>query len=477
MSSDVRAPAVAPVSGAASAARERVRLWVATQAWVLGAALAVVVVGMAYSLWWGPVVRHIDAWSTPSDLWGTMRAAHVIGWGGEGILYQSSTNLVTFPGIAVVLAPVAIVCGALGLTEGFPIALAHPTAWVLVGPAEMVLGALLLFPLDAMARRLGVAGRRRVVLVWLEAALVWPVVALWGHPEDPLALALGIYGLMAAFDRRWRRCAGFFAAAIVLQPLTVLVLPIAFVYLPRRRWLPMAGIAAFPSAMLLVAPLAYAWKTTVHALVDQPNYPSIDHATPWLALAPVLQPAREFGGGLVLRHTTGGLTFTTAPGRLVEVVAGGPGRLIAIGCAVALAVVVARARPSEPTVLWLAALALCLRCVFESVLDPYYFVPGLAVALVLAARTSGRRLGAATLCAAACTYWSYRHVGQWEYYLPVTVLLLGAWALGRPDGPARWTPSRNGRGGRGSTDGVPSRARAGTSGPLPEGSAPQLVER
>ncbi len=403
------------------------------RAHVVAAAVSLVAVGMAYSLAWERVAHHTGGWSTPADLWATFRAAHLVGWGGEGLLYGSGTGLVTLPGIAVVLAPVAMVSGALHLSESFPLALAHPTAWLLVGPVEMALGAVLLFPLDDLARRIGVPSRRRVVLVWLEAALVWPVVVLWGHPEDPLALACALYGLMAALDGRWRRGAVLFAVAVAVQPLTVLLLPIVAAYVPPRAWPRAGAIVAAPSALLLVAPLAHAWGATTHALLDQPNFPTIDHGTPWAALAPVL--GRAAGAGAHGAHGAQG-AHGVAAGTLgahgALAVAAGPGRMLALAGAVLIGLLVARRRPPEATVVWLAALALSLRCVFEAVVDPYYLLPGLAVSLVVAARLGRAQLAVGVALAAAATALSCRHAGPWAYYLPMAALLLATWAVGWP---------------------------------------------
>ena len=88
-----------------------------------------VVVGMTYDLCWAPLVHHTAGWTIPGDIWSTWRAAHWVGWGSLGGVYGSDTQLVTFPGIAVVLAPVAMLSSHLGLTESIdPIFLATPAA-------------------------------------------------------------------------------------------------------------------------------------------------------------------------------------------------------------------------------------------------------------------------------------------------------------------------------------------------------------
>lgn len=408
---------------------------------VVAAGAAIVVVGMVFSLTWGPVVRHLSTWVTPADLWGTVREAHVVAWGGEGILYQArATGFITLPGIAVLLAPVSMVSSALHLTESYPLMLNHPTAWLLFGPIEMALGSAVLFPFDTLARRLGVTRGRRVLLMWVEAAIVWPAVVLWGHPEDLVALTFALYGLMDAFDGRWTRSAALFAVAVAFQPLTLLVLPLAFAYVPARVWLRSAAIVALPSALLLIAPLVHAWATTTYALVDQPTYPTLLHATPWLALSPILQHAST-SGAVSLEHTVAGGTVATMARPALETVAGGPSRLLAVAASIGIAVYVGRRRPTELTVVWLAALAFSTWCVFEAVLLPYYLVPGLALSLLAAAVGGGPRLLVAVGCAAVCTYCSYLYLGPWAYYLCVVGLLLATWCSGWPGAP-RLAPAR-----------------------------------
>lgn len=402
---------------------------------VAAAALVLVCAGMAYSLWWGPLVHHASVWIVPGDIWGTFRDAHIVGWGGEGILYASNvaplTGFISLPGMPALLAPVAMASGALHLTESLPFTLPHPSAWLLLGPVELSCGAAALFPLDALARRLGVPARTRAGATWLEAALLWPVVAVWGHPEDLVALGLGVYALMATMDGRWRRGALLLGLALAFQPLVVLIAPLAMALAPWRRWPAFVGCAAAPSVLLLVAPLAHAGRTTLRTLTDQPTYPSVNHPTPWLGLAHVLAKSKVVQGSTLHRAATG-LAVTSTRSHVGPVVAGGPVRLVPIALAVLLAAVVLARRPSERTVWWLAALALALRCVFEAVMTPYYAVPALAIALVLAAGSTRLRLAVACVSAAACTYLGYRHAAAWSYYLPVTLTLLCAVAAARP---------------------------------------------
>ena len=165
--------------------------------------MALVVISMAYSFWWDPLVHHTQAWVVPGDIWSTFRAAHWVGWGDLGGVYGNDTALVTFPGIAVVLAPVAMLSSHLRLSESLlPILINKPTSWLLLGPAMNLLGASCLFAIDAIAEELGADRRRRAVLCWMEAALFFEVLAIWGHPEDLLALGLSVYALLAGLRDR-----------------------------------------------------------------------------------------------------------------------------------------------------------------------------------------------------------------------------------------------------------------------------------
>ena len=402
--------------------------WGRRHAWTLAGAFAILITGMAFSFWWNPLTHHGSSWYTPTDLWSTFRASQYVGWGFEGEIYKSHTLFDTFPGIAVLLSPIAKLSGLWHLSEGFPIPLNMPTAWFMLGPANLIFGGVLLFPLDSLARRLLVPAKRRVLLVWLEAALVWPVVVLWGHPEYALALAFGVYGLLAAFDKSWGRVGVFFGLALLFQPLTLLMLPVAISYIPARRWIRLASVTALPSALLLIPPLVKEWSATTYTLLRQPNYPVGDHPTPWLSLAPVLRRG-YFGAARVAKVVTQPDGKQKLEEVLVKVqhsaiVSAGPGRLIAIVLACGIGVWVAKKKPPLQHAVWWVALALSLRCVFESVMNPYYLMPGIAIILVVASMLSTFRLIVTVLAAGGCTYLSYSHLSPWHYYLLVTGLLI-----------------------------------------------------
>jgi hypothetical protein len=387
------------------------RAWLADhlrrRAWPLVAMAVFVLVSMAYSLWWGPVVDHGHNWVIPGDIWSTFRAAHWVGWGDLGGIYGRDTVLVTFPGIAVLLAPVAMVSGALGLSESvYPFFLGHPTSWLLLGPAMLALGSSCLVAFDAMAEDLGVGRRLRIVLCWMEAVVIFQVVAMWGHPEDMLALALALYALLGAFRARWSLAGWLWGAAIVIQPLVVLMFPLAFSITPRGQRLRACVYGALPSVVLLAPPLLSNWQTTSNRLFHQANSTVLDHATPWIALAPRLTPAS---------------------------VGAGPGRTIAVLAAIGLGVVAYRTRPSVIGLLWMGALAFSLRCFFESVMVSFYLGPPLAlIVMAAAARNRARWLVASFVVAMVATVLAFHRLSEWGYWAPMVILLGIGLACGWP---------------------------------------------
>ncbi len=393
-------------------------------------------VGIAYMLAWTPVVEHRSGWVVGGDLWGIFRGAHYIGWGYLGGVYFPSNGIVSLPGLEIVLAPVAMLSGKLGLSESYmPFFLAHPTAALLLQPIILIFGSTVLFAADALAERLDVTRKRRVILCVVVATIAWPVVAVWGHAEDCLSVAFAIYALIAACDGHWPKCGWLLGIAIVMQPLAALLVPLAIGATPAGQramvLIRSAAISAFLVAVTFASNAGWAYQ----ALVKEPTPPALNHATPWVALAPTVTGAGSFRTTAGAVSSTLGhwaVTSSNAVARDVVTVSGGPGRLLYVVVALLVGVFAWRRPPRPEQLIWLAALVLGMRCLFEAVMTPYYLAPPLVLALVMAARGSRTRFWAAAVIAVEVTVFSYHHLEPWLWWLPVVIGSAAVLALACP---------------------------------------------
>jgi hypothetical protein len=370
----------------------------------LYASAVIVIVGMAYTIWWAPLVRHGSYWVMPQDLWGGFLAALDASHGHFGQIYSPSTGFVSFPGLVLVLVPFAALSDSLHLgTETPGLLVAHPSAWLLLGPLSLLLSTVALFACDAVAERLGVKSSRRVALMVIEGIVLWNVVVFWGHPEDAMATGLALYALLSGLDNRWRRAGWLFGAALVTQPLVIMVLPILFAVAGKDRALGLVLRGAIPAAVLTLFPLVSNFRQTVHVLADQPTFPNLDHATPWTTLAPTIS-----GRGMSLA------------------VSAGPLRVVGLLLACAVGWRARRWKERPDLLVWGCALALALRCATESVMTDYYVWPALAVGLVAAAALEGNRLVAASGAAFFTTVTAQWGLGEFPWWL---LQMLGLAAL------------------------------------------------
>ncbi len=243
-------------------------------------------VGFSATIWWRPALAGRSAWVVPDDLWGTLVAANRLLHGDLAGLYTAPTALITLPGGAVILMPVVALMDVLGV----PIQLQsahnpHPAAWLLAGPYETVISAVALFAADALAEQLAVATGRRIVLAIASGIALWNVSLDWGHPEDAVAVGLLLYAVLAACRAKLSWAAWLTGAAVAVQPLVLLALPVLLAVLPPRRIFAFLARAAAPGVVLLALAAIANWHATYRAVVTEPNWPNVDHPTPWLALA------------------------------------------------------------------------------------------------------------------------------------------------------------------------------------------------
>ena len=397
--------------------------WLLRRLFPILGTIGLVAAGMIGTIW-GPRYYGKMAWALPDDLWGTLIAAQRLLHLDLGGLYTAPTQLVSLPGAAVILVPCAALIDTAGVALRDPKALGpYPAAWLIAGPYQMVISAMALFAADALAERLGARRLNRFVLAAASATALWNATARWGHPEDAVATGLLLYAIVALADAKPGRAGWLAGAAVAVQPLVLLALPVLLVAIAPRRWPGFLTRAAVPSAVLLAAAAAANWTATINAVTGQPNSPSIDHPTPWIYLAP---------------HLTRGQ------------VAAGPFRIAAIVVACGCALLAARrwrtyppAAPWPPQMLqellWWTAAALALRSVFEPVMVAYYLWPPLAVALIAAARSWSRLLPAGVAATVLTFFSQIQWHNPWTWWLPM-ITLLGltlflAWQRGTISGP------------------------------------------
>ncbi|MCW2929844.1 MAG: hypothetical protein JWM19_806 [Actinomycetia bacterium] len=439
------------------------------------ASAGLIAVGMSATTW-VTLLLHLKEWALPYDIWGTMIAATRLVHGQIGGIYAQPTGLVSLPGTAVILAPIAAVTSALGLSLRLPGPTnLHPEVWLFIGPYQIAISCVAIFAADALAEHLGVPRWKRGLLALGGVAALWSVSARWGHPEDAVATGLLLYAVLAQARGRVAAAGWLAGAAICVQPLALLAVPMMVALLswrrvrlspggatprtpraPRGKPATVPGMPGFlvrgalPSAVLLAAAGIANWNVMYTAVTSQPNSPTVNHPTAWTWLAP---------------HMAGGN------------VAAGPFRLATIALACLCAVVVRRRlyrrlgesqrhgssgptgagptgagptggglddrgpdsrewpRPVLTEVLWWMALGLALRSFFEPVMVSYYPWPPLAVALIPAATGGWVRLAVAAVTAGGVTA---QGQGPWHNVWAWWVPLVGGLLLMLGVGWPRW---------------------------------------
>jgi hypothetical protein len=383
----------------------------------LVASVGLVVIGM-FTTTWGPKLLGRTEWALPYDLWGTLVATTRLAHGNIGGLYSPPTGLISLPGTAIILLPCAALISALGLSLNIPGPHnLHPEAWLVAGPYQIALCCVTLFAADALAEQLGVRFWKRGLLAVAGAGILWSVSARWGHPEDAVAVGLLLYAVLAQSRARLGLAGWLAGAAVCVQPLVLLALPVMLAVLPWRRMVPFLVRTALPSAVLLGATAIANWHDTYTSVTSQPDSPVINHPTAWTSLAPHMADQN---------------------------VAAGPFRLatIVLACLCALAIRSHwRSRAGTATwsaalltdVLWWVALTLALRSFFEPVMVSYYPWPPMTVALISAATLSWPRLLAAGVLAGGLTAAAQgpSHA-VWIWWVPIVAGLVVLLALARP---------------------------------------------
>jgi hypothetical protein len=359
----------------------------------LGVSLLAVVGAMAFAMLDSSVLHGSGQYEASfDDLWRNWAdGAYLTFAGGYGHIYALDRTLETAPALQVAIAPIARLASGLSFPD--PSVVLYPQAFWVAGP--LFLGALAL-PLCAGDRWLafmGVSDLRRRLPVLAVMAVTLPPIALFGHPEDLIALGCMLYGLVAAMEGRHRATGWWLGVALAFQFFAFLAVPIALVFLKRRQWGPaIVPMVALPLSVLLI-PLLSEPSATVRQLLHQRVYEDMGYISPTWHLDP--------GEGAFIRV------------------------LVALA-AIPVALVLARILPADrkeaaDLVVWVVAALFALR-VLEPELVPYFLAPTLALLPISAARGPRWRLFTAGALSVWLNWWLHVAVdARWSLWL----LLIG----------------------------------------------------
>jgi hypothetical protein len=376
--------------------------------------------GSAYSLLWASLAH--KGWHAYSDLWNSAGIALSIGHGHFAAAYAPSSQLDSPPGFEFLLAPVMVLGHALGLGTTMAQGSSYNTFGLLIVAVASVMGGTVLFALDAVARFWEFSEGKRLALSAFAGLGVVSAAAVWGHPEDCIALACVLWAALA-MERRGTvgaaQAGWLLGVAVACQPLALLGVAPVVAHLSWRDLRAVAWRLALPTLVVFVPPLVAAPSRALHAVVDQPFFPPAESSTPFSHLA------RALGHGMY---------------------SGGTLRLGATVAAVLVGWVACRRRHDLPAVLLVMALAFALRVVFESELLGFYFFPVVALALLLSLRTGWTRFEACAALSVACLVLGDRRQHAIELWWPAmmaltaAMLVLAAGAVARR-GPDGWEAS------------------------------------
>jgi hypothetical protein len=298
-----------------------------------------------------PWAEHVNAWVIPGDAWTPVRAARSVANGDVFHLYEPLAGRTGYPYpplVAILLAPFVAIGDHFHLLGDVLLPHRHPGMFLLIGPAEAVIGTLPIVFVAGRAARGSVL--RSQLLVFVVA--VWAPVG-WFHPEDTLACACLLGACLASVDDGDARLAGALVGVAVLTKQWALwpALPIVLAAAPRKRWL--TAFYAFALPAIVMVPFFLASHATYTSLAG--TRATLQYGQPQLWLSPAFGH-RQLANADLLRLAWG-----------------------AVSIAVALRV---RRAPSVDMMIAGVGAVMLARLLFEPVLFGYYLVPALVCAVV-----------------------------------------------------------------------------------------------
>jgi hypothetical protein len=302
---------------------------------------------MFYSLFVFGWSHHQSMWLAPTDIWMVVNGGRFAWHGALGYVYQGTTSY-ALPLSFIVMAPVSGLIDHYGLVEGAPFPVAHPSAWLYVGPYSLLFGIFLLHAVRRLAWDLGV--RKRLWAVQLAAVCIVLVPCFqWGHFEDVLALTFVVQAARKLIVQDWLPAALLLSVAISFKQTALMVLPLLVFMAPKgTRVRCVLAAFALPGAFVAFT-LGVDWSDTAKAL-----------------FSPVNEVARYQGHSAFYVTWLGGKTsqISRTAGLLLSVIAG--------WCF--------RKAKGAPEVLSALSVTLILRPFSEAINYSYYWSPGLLFA-------------------------------------------------------------------------------------------------
>ena len=304
----------------------------------------------------------IHGWLGAEDFFALMRDAHIILWGGYGIVYSPGFGQTGHPLGALSLVPLAEFSSLMHYVEPYPMPLPRPVIWLWsLGYMGVFLFVYALAALRAY-RRLDLPVSRRRWAVGASALLAAFCLFPWGHPEDVAALALALFAFADLQDGTSTRAAYLAGAAAAFQPLTLLFLmPLVLMQVEGFSRLAsfVARAAVIPVAVTVPA-MAGSFGGSLSSLFSEAQAVKLrfDRPTLWVSL-------------LQAHH---GVISTTWL-RVAML-------LIALGVGIVLRVAWHNRSPDARTVLVVCTLGLSLRAFLEPTEVAYYLSPYLAVGAI-----------------------------------------------------------------------------------------------
>jgi hypothetical protein len=293
--------------------------------------------------------------ATPGDMWVAVDAARYVANGALGFVYESSRYLTALPLYPILLAPLVAVGEALGLSE--PPA---PTAtmYLLLAPVTVGLAAPLLHQVRGLLRDAGAPGPALAVQVWTALLAAAPMLVVWGHGEDALALLALLAAIRLSCRERAVAAGLLLGFAIASKQWAVLALPALLARSPSGERSRLAAASLALPATLALFVLAVDWPHASGALLHPPNYPGYGHAALWVDSRAATVVTAPFRAGVLIVAVVlaGRASGRTSPSRLLAVL----------------------------------GLTLLVRLAFEPVVHVYYLAPGLCLLLLHERVATGR---------------------------------------------------------------------------------------